>query len=84
MRAVADAGPIIHLSWINLLSVLPRLFEEVTLASAVEREVMTARPEAPGIEAIRMALSDGWLHVRPIHDVAAAAQIQAVNGLDPG
>lgn len=38
MRVVSNAGPIIHLSWIDRLSLLPQLFEEVLVPVAVRDE----------------------------------------------
>ena len=52
MRAVSNAGPIIHLSWIDLLDLLAALFEEVLVPVAVREEVLRAGPHVPGIQAI--------------------------------
>jgi predicted nucleic acid-binding protein len=42
VRAVSDAGPIIHLSWIGQLELLEGLFEEVLVPEAVRDEVLPA------------------------------------------
>lgn len=42
MRAVSDAGPLIHLSWIDQLSLLEELFEAVDVPVAVRDEVLAA------------------------------------------
>ena len=49
MRAVSDAGTLIHLSWIQQVDLLERIFEEVFVPPAVRDEVLpvigpSARP----------------------------------------
>jgi predicted nucleic acid-binding protein len=77
VRAVSNAGPIIHLSWIGRLDLLPALFEEVLVPMAVREEVLRAGPDVPGIQAIRDAFASGWLRVRPVLDVAAVQELMA-------
>lgn len=77
MRAIANAGPIIHLSWIGRLDLLPAVFEEILVPSAVQAEVFRAGPHVPGSRAIRDAFADGWLSARPVRDVAAVRQLAA-------
>ena len=77
MRAVSNAGPIIHLSWIGRLDLLAALFEEVLVPLAVREEVLRAGPHVPGIQAIRDAFASGWLRVQPVRDSAAALRLTA-------
>ena len=77
MRAVSSAGPIIHLSWIDRLNLLPQLFEEILVPVAVRDEVPRAAPDVPGIPAIRGAFEAGWLVVHVVRDPAAVAQLRA-------
>ena len=77
MRAVSNAGPIIHLSWIDRLDLLTALFEEVVVPVAVREEVLRAGPHVPGIQAIRDAFASGWLRVQPVLDSAAALRLTA-------
>jgi predicted nucleic acid-binding protein len=84
VRAVADAGPIIHLSWLDLLDILTQVFEEISVPTAVEAEVTNAASETPGILAIRTALSDGWLTARPVQQEEAVERLRAESGLDRG
>ncbi len=64
MRAVVDAGPVIHLSWIDHLDLLDHLFEEVFLPPAVRDEVLAPPPGTLGLERVQQALAAGWLRVR--------------------
>lgn len=52
---VADASVLIALGQIGQLSLLERLFGEVVIPPAVEREVVTGRPPLPG-----------WVRARPL------------------
>jgi predicted nucleic acid-binding protein len=84
VKAVADAGPIIHLSWIGQLGLFSALFEEVLVPPAVQHEVTRAGPHVPGIEAIRTAFTAGSLHVQPVKDSVAVDELQRAIGLDRG
>lgn len=75
MRAVADAGPLIHLSWIDHVDLLGQLFEEVLVPGAVREEVLRAAPDVPGMEAIRAAFAAGQLEVRAIDDQTQIATL---------
>ncbi len=77
MRAVSNAGPIIHLSWIDRLDLLAALFEEVLVPVAVREEVLRAGPHVPGIQAIRDAFANGWLRVQSVRDSAAVLRLTA-------
>jgi len=70
---VSDAGPVIHLSWIDHLSLLDRLYGEVLLPDAVHDEVLAAPPETPGVEAIQEALNRGRLRAVPLALTALGA-----------
>ena len=71
-----DAGPVIHLSWINHLDLLDRLFEEVLLPPAVCTEVLAAPPGTRGLDRIQEALARGRRHTR-----ALSISSQAADGL---
>ena len=77
MRAVSNAGPIIHLSWIGRLDLLAALFDAVLVPLAVRDEVLRAGPHVPGIQSIRVALASGCLSVQPVLDSAAVVQLTA-------
>jgi predicted nucleic acid-binding protein len=64
VRVVLDAGPVIHLSWLHRLDLLPALFEEVLLPPEVRDEVLAAPDGTPGLSDIRAALERGHLTVR--------------------
>jgi predicted nucleic acid-binding protein len=82
--AVADAGLQIHLSWIGRLDVLPVLYDPVLVPPTVEHEVLRARPEVPGVEAIRVAFGVGWLRLQAVTDLPAVTGLQRAAGLDRG
>jgi uncharacterized protein len=64
LRVVLDAGPVIHLSWLGRLDLLPALFEEVLLPPEVRDEVLAAPDGTPGLSDVRAALERGQLTVR--------------------
>lgn len=65
MKAVSDAGPLIHLSWIDQLRVLDQLFDEVIVPEAVRDEVLAAPEGTLGLEHIQQMFNHGWLQVVP-------------------
>lgn len=77
MRAVSDAGPLIHLSWIDQLDLLRTLFDEVVAPLAVRDEVLRAGPDVPGVAAIRGAFAAGWLTMQPVADPTAVGMLTA-------
>lgn len=76
MRAVANAGPLIHLSWIGRLDLLPALFDEVLVPLGVQDEVLRARPNIFGLAALRAAFAADWLRVRTVADPSAVAALR--------
>ena len=82
MRAVADAGPLIHLSWIGQLDLLSLLFDEVIAPAAVQEEVLRAGPGVPGVAEHRHAFASGVLGVQRVLDVAAVETL--ASSLDRG
>lgn len=65
MRAVADAGPLIHLSWVDRLGLLDGLFDEVLIPPAVQDEVLATYPGTLGLDRLRTALDSGRIRVLP-------------------
>jgi predicted nucleic acid-binding protein len=76
VRAVANAGPLIHLSWIGRLDLLPALFNEILVPQGVQDEVLRARPDTLGLVAVRTAFTADWLQVRPVADPIAVAALR--------
>jgi len=76
VRAVTNAGPFIHLSWIGHLNLLPAVFEEVLASVAVQEEALRAGGGVPGLLALREAFAASWLKVRPVTDPGAVAALQ--------
>jgi len=75
---VCNAGPLISLSRIDRLDLLPALFGEITVPPAVHREV-TRDDSLPGAKALAQA---DWLKVAEIEDRSGVAKLSA--GLDLG
>ncbi len=75
---LADASPLIGLSLIDQLPLLPAIFGSVQVAPIVLSEVLTGQFDT-GEAAIRAALAQGWLSVcnAPLADIALLT-------LDPG
>ena len=57
---VSDAGPLIALGRLDLLSLLPVLFAQVQVPQAVSNECQ-ARPDNADAARIRDAVGNGWL-----------------------
>lgn len=75
MLVVADSSPLIYLSRVEVLHVLPALFGQVVVPRTVWEESVNQRPAAPGIGTLREAR---WIRV--VDDPSPQVDI----GLDPG
>src|SRR5665811_693601 len=70
MRVVADAGPLIHLSWIDQLHILRELYEQTFAPRAVLNEIMKA-PGARGVPGLQRAFASGLVVVRNVASLAS-------------
>jgi uncharacterized protein len=61
LTAVADTSPLLALARLDLLHLLPRLFERTLIPPAVFSEAVERRPNAPGAGAVRRAVREGLL-----------------------
>jgi uncharacterized protein len=77
---VTDAGPIIHLSQIRLLRLLPSLYEQILIPDLVYREVVVEGDALPGSAELREA---EWVQQVP-HDPEASLFQLLRTQLDPG
>lgn len=77
MRAVSNAGPIIHLSWVDRLDLVKELFEEVLVPPAVGDEVLPGGSDLLGMPAIRAAFATDQLTVRAVTDRGAVARLES-------
>jgi predicted nucleic acid-binding protein len=77
---VTDAGPIIHLSQIHLLKLLPTLYEQILVPDLVYREVVVDGDLLPGSAELRRAK---WIELVP-HDPGAPLFQLLRSQLDPG
>ena len=75
MLVVADSSPLIYLSRVGAIHLLPALFDEVVVPRAGWDEAVERRPSAPGISALLQA---SWLRV--VDDPSIELDL----GLDPG
>lgn len=64
MIAVLDSGPVIQLSWISHLQLLPAMHESLLLPPAVHGEVLAPPGTVRGLEDIREMLAQGVLRVQ--------------------
>ncbi|MCC7363544.1 MAG: hypothetical protein IT303_04160 [Dehalococcoidia bacterium] len=75
MTAVADTSQLLALARLDLLHLLPRLFERTLIPPAVLSEATEHRPDAPSADAIRHAAAEGLVHVaEPKCGVPVAAE----------
>lgn len=63
MTAVADTSPLLALANLDLLRLLPELFDRTLIPPAVLVEATVRRPDAPGARAIADAVEAGILQV---------------------
>jgi predicted nucleic acid-binding protein len=61
VKVVANATPLIALSLIGELDLLPRIFDEILIPSAVYDEIVVKGAGRPGSEAVSAAT---WLQVQ--------------------
>lgn len=80
MIVVADAGPIIHLSQVGLLRLLPALYRKILVPDLVYEEVVVDGDSLPGSAELREA---GWIEVVPHDSKAPLFQLLRAQ-LDPG
>lgn len=76
MRAVTNAGPLIHLSWIGHLELLRILFDEVLVPRAVQEEVLRAGPGTLGLASLHQVFAANWLMIRSVADLVAVAALR--------
>ncbi|PID64276.1 MAG: DUF3368 domain-containing protein [Gammaproteobacteria bacterium] len=78
---VADTGPLIALSTLELLSELTQLFEEVYVPGAVIDEALCSKHK-PGAAGIALALKQGWIKRSQVTQTATLKKLSLL--LDAG
>lgn len=80
--AVSNSSPLIGLSRVGRLEVLPALYDPVWIPPAVQREVVSAGQSRAGSPEVAAAIAAGWLQVVEPSDAALLARLRI--DLDPG
>jgi len=83
MRAVTDAGPLIHLSWVDRLDLLNALFEEVLVPASVRDEVLEAGRGSLGLDRLEAAFAAGRWRVERARE-RDAVRLAGSTSLDAG
>ena len=65
MPVVSNTSPILNLAIVNQLILLHQQFGEILIPSAVLGELKVSE-ERPGSQAIREAISSGWIQIREV------------------
>lgn len=76
---VADAGPLIALARVDKLSLLRRLYGQVIVPTAVQRELSIER-HLPGVNVLAKALDAGWIRAQPLASGQALPDIARMLG----
>jgi uncharacterized protein len=79
--AVSDSSPLIALSRIGCLDLLPQLFKTVHISVQVHDEVVTAGAGRPGAESVALA---SWIKVTPVQSMADLERTIGETGLGSG
>ena len=64
LAVVSDSSPIIYLTRLGLLSLLPRLHESVIVPDPVWQEVAIGGQGLPESENLQKAVAEGWIQVK--------------------
>lgn len=81
MPTVSNTSPLLNLAIVDQLSLLEQQFETVWVPQAVIEE-LRVKESLPGSQAIREAIEEGWLLVKPVQDQMLVQALQ--RDLDKG
>lgn len=81
MIVVSDTSAITNLAAIHQLRLLPLLYQQVIIPSAVYRELVDINPPAPGTVEVQAA---SWIEVKSSTNHEIVQHLQSVVRLDPG
>lgn len=81
-RVVSDAGPLIHLAQINKLHLIKKLFNSISIAPEVKREVLDEGIKLGHADAqiIGKAIAEGWIIVESASENLALTAKRLVKG----
>ena len=81
MNVVADSSPLIILSKLNILDLLPTLHPHIYVSAEVYAEVVVAGTGLPGAASVAAAQ---WIEVKPIRNQAQLAAAETKFGIGAG
>lgn len=68
LKVISNSSPLIHLAKLDRLDLLRALYQEVTIPTAVYREIVLEGQERPGSSAVKKQCDLGAIKVREIAD----------------
>jgi uncharacterized protein len=71
LAAISDSSPLIYLAALSDFDLLRKLFREVHIPPAVWTETVEQGAGLPGSDAVRNAVTEGWIRVSPVRGAAA-------------
>ena len=82
IAVVSDAGPLIHLSQIDKLFLLKKLFGVVFVTETIKVEVLDEGLRLGCVDAqvVGEALADGWLRVEPVSERLVGSALKLAEG----
>ncbi|MBK7926928.1 MAG: DUF3368 domain-containing protein [Bryobacterales bacterium] len=83
MPAVSNSSPLIHLSALGDLDLLPRLFGHISIPVAVFREVVEEGSGQPGAREVETAIGE-WITVHPVQRSSAVNSLMDRTGIHHG
>jgi predicted nucleic acid-binding protein len=77
MPVVSNTSPVLNLAIIGQLSLLQQQFGETWLPPAVISELRIDE-DLPGVQAVREALTAGWMHIQAVEDVGLVEVLRRI------
>jgi len=68
MPVVSNTSPVLNLAIIGRLPLLQKQFGEIWLPPVVISE-LRIDDDLPGVQAVREALAEGWIHIQAVEDI---------------
>jgi uncharacterized protein len=84
VRAVSDAGPLIHLSWIDHLFVLDQLYDTIAVSNDVRDEVLRSGDHVRGMALLRSFFAEQRIDVRRVPEGSVDLDDSSLRALHQG